>query len=548
MRRRLTASLLATCVLGIAAPSYADSGTLGGFTGSASATPLRIEVHEQAIPVPADPQLELNLLYTKVTGDSGPTSTALGSALWPGDAVGQGLPAIGAQLGLPSQLTAAGYPLQANAASPAGPPTATQQPLPGLVTTVSANDKGATAVAGLGAPATPETPTSSPTAGASSSAPGLLPGLPDLSGLLGGLDLGSLTGTLGNLGAAGASPSSSAAPAAPGLSSLPNVPNPLGALSALVSVGAATSTSTTTFATDSLTNKGTSRLADVNILGGLIHLDSIVVSATSKATLDGAKDTPKVDYAGLTLLGQPLSLTSDGFALTKGSSLPGLGLDPSHLLGMLGISLKLAPATDHVEGSNGTLEVRGPELTIDTTTLRSKLPTLPLSGLLSQLPASAEQLVSLLLAVNEAHPKVVLALGDATASTAAVAPLVMPVLGADSPASVTSPQQTGPSGTPAGAPAPGSVAAPGAAAVPTVGDVPTTIDTAASNAAVQPVAAAPGLPPLGSLPGLLLYGGLALAGAVGWWVRRAGVLMLGGGATCAHGLRRGLPDLRKVSR
>ena len=57
---------------------------------------------------------------------------------------------------------------------------------------------------------------------------------------------------------------------------------------------------------------------------------------------------------------------------------------------------------------------------------------------------------------------------------------------------------------------------------------------------------AAGLPPLASIPGALLVGGVALAAAAGTWLRKIGVLALGGAATCTHGLDSGLPDLRKA--
>jgi hypothetical protein len=64
------------------------------------------------------------------------------------------------------------------------------------------------------------------------------------------------------------------------------------------------------------------------------------------------------------------------------------------------------------------------------------------------------------------------------------------------------------------------------------------------NLQAEPTAA--GLPPLYSLPGVLLLGGIALASVAGSYLRRIGVLALGGAGSCSHGLDRGLPDLRKV--
>ena len=56
-----------------------------------------------------------------------------------------------------------------------------------------------------------------------------------------------------------------------------------------------------------------------------------------------------------------------------------------------------------------------------------------------------------------------------------------------------------------------------------------------------------GLPPLFSIPGAVLIGGIALA-ARRWQLARArpASLALGGAGACSHGLDSGLPDLRKA--
>jgi hypothetical protein len=54
------------------------------------------------------------------------------------------------------------------------------------------------------------------------------------------------------------------------------------------------------------------------------------------------------------------------------------------------------------------------------------------------------------------------------------------------------------------------------------------------------------VPPLYSIPGAILAGGIALAAVGGTWLRKIGVLTLGGAGSCAHGLDSGLPDLRKA--
>jgi hypothetical protein len=101
---------------------------------------------------------------------------------------------------------------------------------------------------------------------------------------------------------------------------------------------------------------------------------------------------------------------------------------------------------------------------------------------------------------------------------------------------------SGPAGS-AGAVAGGEV---GSAAVPPASGTP---GGAGGEAVTTDVATAPmgaGLPPLASIPGALLVGGIVLASGVGWWLQRIGGFVLGGAGACAHGLESGVPDLRKA--
>ncbi|ANZ39480.1 hypothetical protein BBK82_28965 [Lentzea guizhouensis] len=101
-------ALVVVLLLLFPAPAKAD---IGGFTLSAKATPVSVLLHTQLLPVPAEPQGEVHLSYTQTELGSGPIGRSLASSLWPGAAVGTGLP----------QLLGFAYPVQANAAHPGGP-------------------------------------------------------------------------------------------------------------------------------------------------------------------------------------------------------------------------------------------------------------------------------------------------------------------------------------------------------------------------------------------------------------------------------------------
>ena len=55
-----------------------------------------------------------------------------------------------------------------------------------------------------------------------------------------------------------------------------------------------------------------------------------------------------------------------------------------------------------------------------------------------------------------------------------------------------------------------------------------------------------GLPELFSIPGALFFGGIIGATVLGSYLRRLGIMALGGGSSCSMGLEAGLPDLRKA--
>ncbi|HUQ57820.1 choice-of-anchor P family protein [Lentzea sp.] len=90
------------------APARAD---IGGFTLSSRAAPVSVLLTTDLLPVPAEPQGEVHLSYTQTELGAGPIGRSVASSLWPGAAVGTGLP----------QLLGFAYPIQVNAAHPGGP-------------------------------------------------------------------------------------------------------------------------------------------------------------------------------------------------------------------------------------------------------------------------------------------------------------------------------------------------------------------------------------------------------------------------------------------
>jgi hypothetical protein len=495
------------------APAHAEPD-FSGFTTQATATPLKIEVYEPAIPIPSDPQMELDYSYTRVDGTSGPAGSARASAMWPGDSVGEGFRTFGQQLGLPESLWKDGYPEQVNAQSGSDVTQAAQEPLPGMVSRVSATDHKAIAKVGYGGSGDVAEGDPDGTAPAS---PNPLDGLAngDLSAL-GSVLTGSSTGSADN----------------------PVPSSPMGNLSILVSPSGMESVSSTDYSGDSVIAKATSRIGELSLLGGLVKMTGIeVVAKTTSNIADGAKTSTRITYGGMTIGGVPYGITADG--IQGGGApvpIPGLPSDATDALKALGISFEMPKPQVTTDGASGEVAARGIVVTIDTQPLRQKLPDLPIGDLVNQFPDSAAQLKSLLLAASEAHPKLVVSLGAVTSQAETVAALGGDVGSATSDSTGTSAASGPASGTGAGAPAVGAPAevAPAAAGTPTV------------TTPVKTVSAVPGLPPLGSVPGMLTMLGILLAAGAGWYLRRAGGLLFGVGSTCTHGLKAGIPDLRKA--
>ena len=125
MRGSRTASLATVVVLTGAIASFAVPATgdqirtdtgLGGFTVSTDAAPFKVQLDDPANPIPRPldgPIVEANPAYTEADLDTGPTSRGIGSFLWPGGLLGEGLTQVAP--GAPS------YPLKAEGRYPDKP-------------------------------------------------------------------------------------------------------------------------------------------------------------------------------------------------------------------------------------------------------------------------------------------------------------------------------------------------------------------------------------------------------------------------------------------
>lgn len=536
--RRLTLSLAAASVLAVtlpwgAAASAADdpeptdppasTAAFSGFSSSAKASPLRVDIYEPTIPIPAEPQAEVSLMYSLASADTS-GSKARASYAWPGAPVGEGFKTILENLGLPEQIVAplaeTGYPVQVNAIFPGNDTEEVDEPVPGSIQRASAGDKEAFASAGF-----------STDGKANDDVEGEGP-----SGVLPGLDLPGLGGLLGGL--LGVENSQE-----PPTNSL--LPEPL---SALIDVGGVTSVSRTDNG-DRAFAQARANVGDINLLGGLVSLEGVKVLA--KATSDGTKGVGdgEVTFGSLTALGQKFRFGPDGFeAVGTGIPVPGFPKDAGKALAMLGLKISAAEPVVQRDGDAVTVTTEGLVLDFDLTVLKTQLRPLldVVDTLLGLLPEQAAPLTDNLRLLTLLSPRVVLTLGSATAavdtSQGIDPPTVDPTEPIEEPTEETAPPASSGGGSISTGGGDGTVSS------PPVTDSPVATTDGVSNEPTELSAAeTPGLPELFSIPTLLILGGLALASLMGTYARRLGLLALGGVGSCPHGLDSGLPDLRKVT-
>lgn len=495
----------------------------GGFATEATATPLRIALYEPVVPIPSEPQAEVDLAYTTVQSATGPSATGRASWFWPGDAVGEGCKTFVEQLRLQDTgLCEDGYPVQVNSQTPGGPEHARDEQFPGTVMRTSASADRTVAKAGWSPDGRLEERTAPKPGGDAPEPPLPVPG--DLS----------------QLGAA-ITGKQQAEPEPPPNALFPDE------LAAVVDVGAMSSVSEVLTAGDRITAVATSRVTDLALLDGLITADTVRVTTT--ATSNGRTAGSDIDsrVAGLAIAGNAFVVDRKGVR-AAGETVPidGLPDDPAEALARLGVAFEVPQGQRRTQDMAASAAVDGLRITLDLAVLRRQLDTGALEDAVGQVtkefPEDAAQLRSAVGALFQVSPKVVLTLGNAAASTTTVPGIDLPVV--DVPETPIDTGAAGPAGGGlGGASAGGDALAPpagsGPAAAPAAGDATVTTGVATENVAA-------GLPPLASIPGALLVGGIVAASGVGWWLQRIGGLVIGGAGACAHGLETGVPDLRKA--
>ena len=161
----------------------------------------------------------------------------------------------------------------------------------------------------------------------------------------------------------------------------------------------------------------------------MVTLSGITSSTSSTSDGKTGKTKGRADYGTMTIAGQTFAIGPEGFvAAGQSAPIPGLPDDPAAALATLGITITMPQPTYKVTGDKAIGTVEGLIVTIDLKTLSPVLRQLPLGTLLSQVPfpPEASLLKSLLSAIGNLSPKVVLHLGYTTATVDTVQPLDLP--------------------------------------------------------------------------------------------------------------------------
>jgi hypothetical protein len=144
------------------------------------------------------------------------------------------------------------------------------------------------------------------------------------------------------------------------------------------SVGASTSTSTTSIKTGTAVAESVSRLSDIILAAGVIRIESIVSHA--KAVSDGTTGDANGSTAvtGLTIAGFPVSVSSEGASIAGQINVPnplGQAIDPVNAaLKTLGVTIGLSKPLVTKEGAKGEVVAGGLILTFDNSVVLNNIP------------------------------------------------------------------------------------------------------------------------------------------------------------------------------
>ena len=521
------------------------TGTFSGYSSSGVATPIKVEIFEPTIPIPTVPQAEFDFGYAKVKADSGSTK-GRASFLWPGDGVGEGLKTFFSQLGLPTSLVENGYPAQVNSLYPSDTTKQHNTPFPGTSMTTTSGKGSARATVGFSNDCNAgDGAGDDPDEGSGTDGP-VVPGLPgvplldNLNDILGVLGLGRASSTSRGFSRADGDDAQDD-PADTEVCQLP------AALSALIDVNGYVADSRSVSDGSLVTSTSRAALGDVRLLGGLVTMSGITSTVVSSSDGTTGTSNGRADYGTVTIAGQTFGFGPEGYvAAGTPGAIPGLPDNPTEALAALGITVQLPKPTYKAVGDKASGTIEGLIVTIDLETLRPVLSQLPLGTILAQVPFPPEAalLKSLLGSIGNLSPKIVLHLGYTTSAVDTVQSIPIPESVPDNDPTTEPTDDAGDdAGDTTGGATGGTDVGGDTGALP-----PADSSTPAPEAAPElaNTSATSGLPPLFSIPGMLLFAGLGGALLAGSYVRRLGALVLGAGGACPHGLESGLPDLRRV--
>lgn len=390
---------LAAVLLGLATPALTTPEragaevALGGYTAAAEAAVVRIGIYEPALPIPAEPQLDVSLGYARSSTSTGPVARALASYLWPGDTLGDGLGTLFGD-------DALDYPVKVNSKYPASDAAPAQNAVQitdgnGMVTsadgvvtkaTVTGAQVGGNLVSGIG------------------------------TGLCSLLKQTCPEEEIG-------------------------VPLPL-PIATAASLDVAKSQSTVDLG-KAVVSTARTHATGLSILGGLISIDGF--DMTARASSDGttAKTDGSLTITGLTIAGKKVALEESVNLDDPDAAAPASPLDFSGI----GIKVDYLNRTQQVDGASGKLAAEGLTITVDAAVLGKALNLGMLSDLLAPVIGDIPQLGPLLTGLLKFGTKIVITVGDvrvsSNATPAYVPPPVPPGEDPEDPGSVTVPPSNG---------------------------------------------------------------------------------------------------------